>query len=236
MNIIIDAREKEMFSMCSLLNTNIGTGNDISLISKQLVLGDAIINDNIIIERKTLNDLASSIVDGRYKEQSFRLQKALEENYKVYYFIEGNLDLYIGNIPKNSLIRSLFSLTNKGFQVIMTKNTKETAYFMIQFAEKIKTLNISPNKNYEETDGIIKKQKNKNITRDNISIFMLCQIPGISTVIASILMDNYKHITNLIKELDKNPLLLDEFEYINPKTNKSKKLNKNVIQNIKDYL
>ena len=238
MNIIIDAREKEMFSMCSLLNTNIGTGNDISLISKQLVLGDAIINDNIIIERKTLNDLAASIVDGRYKEQSFRLQKALEENYKVYYFIEGNLDLYIGNIPKNSLIRSLFSLTNKGFQVIITKNTKETAYFMIQFAEKIKTLtlNTSPNKNYEETEGIIKKQKNKNITRDNISIFMLCQIPGISTVIASILMDNYKHITNLIKELDKNPLLLDEFEYINPKTNKSKKLNKNVIQNIKDYL
>ena len=65
---------------------------------------------------------------------------------------------------------------------------------------------------------------------------MLCQIPGISTVIATILMDNYKHITQLIKELDKNPLLLDEFEYINPKTNKPKKLNKNVIQNIKDYL
>ena len=234
MNIIIDAREKDIFSMCSLLNTN--AESNITLISKQLLLGDAIINDNIIIERKTLNDLAASIVDGRYKEQSFRLQKALEENYKVYYFIEGNLDLYIGNIPKNSLIRSIYSLTHKGFQVILTKNTKESAYFMIQFAEKIKTLNVTPSKNYEETDGIIKKQKNKNITRDNISIFMLCQIPGISTVVATILMDNYKHITNLIKELDKNPLLLDEFEYINPKTNKPKKLNKNVIQNIKEFL
>jgi ERCC4-type nuclease len=230
MNIIIDSREKEMFSMCSLLNT------DILLTSKQLVLGDAIINDSLIIERKTLNDLAASIVDGRYKEQSFRLQKALEENYKVYYFIEGNIDLYIGNLPKTTLVRSIFSLTNKGFNVILTKNTKETAYFMIQFAEKIKTLTASPIKKYEETEGIIKTQKNKNITRDNISVFMLCQIPGISTVIATILMDNYKHITNLIKELDKNPLLLDEFEYINPKTNKPKKLNKNVIQNIKDYL
>ncbi len=216
--------------MCSLLNT------DILLTSKQLVLGDAIINDSLIIERKTLNDLAASIVDGRYKEQSFRLQKALEENYKVYYFIEGNIDLYIGNLPKTTLVRSIFSLTNKGFNVILTKNTKETAYFMIQFAEKIKTLTASPIKKYEETEGIIKTQKNKNITRDNISVFMLCQIPGISTVIATILMDNYKHITNLIKELDKNPLLLDEFEYINPKTNKPKKLNKNVIQNIKDYL
>jgi hypothetical protein len=65
---------------------------------------------------------------------------------------------------------------------------------------------------------------------------MLCQIPGISTVTATILMDNYKHISQLIQELNTNPNCLEEFEYINPKNNKPKKLNKNVIKSIKEFL
>ena len=232
MNITIDAREKDLFAMCSLLNTN-----NITLTNSQLALGDSTIGENVIIERKTLTDLAASIKDGRYREQSFRLKKALEENNcKIIYMVEGNLDLYVGTIPKDTLVKTMYSLSNKGFQVFLTKNVKETAYFIMQFAEKIKLIPKIESGIYEETTGIIQKQKNTNITRDNISIFMLCQIPGISTITATILMDNYKHITALIKELSTNPECLETFEYINPKTNKPKKLNKNVIKNIKDYL
>lgn len=224
--MIIDSREKDLIQMFEFFNYPIN--------ASPLQLGDALIDMNII-ERKTLNDLAASIKDGRYKEQSFRLQKALEENYRVYYMIEGNLDLYTGSIPKDSLVRAMFSLTLKGFQVIQTKNTKDTAYFMIQFAEKLKKYEVvSKEKVYEES--VVTKQKNSNITKENISIFMLCQIPGISMVTASILMDNFKHLTLMLEEMKANPLLLDEFEYINPKTTKSKKLNKNIIQNLKEYL
>ena len=210
---------------------------DINNVTQQLALGDAIIGNKIIIERKTLTDLAASIKDGRYREQSFRLQKSLEEGFSVIYMIEGNLDLYVGNITKDTLVRTMYSLTTKGFQVFLTKNVKETAYFIIQIAEKIKSKEIKSESGvYEETEGIIQKQKNTNITRDNISIFMLCQIPGISTVTATVLMDNYKHITLLIKALADNPECLETFEYINVKTNKSKKLNKNIIKNIKEFL
>jgi ERCC4-type nuclease len=232
MNIIIDSRERDLMAMFSLLKPT-----DINIITQQLALGDTIIGNKIIIERKTLTDLAASIKDGRYREQSFRLQKSLEEGFSVIYMIEGNLDLYVGNITKDTLVRTMYSLTTKGFQVFLTKNVKETAYFIIQFAEKIKSTEIKTASGvYEETEGIIQKQKNTNITRDNISIFMLCQIPGISTVTATILMDNYKHITLLIKALAENPECLESFEYINLKTNKSKKLNKNVIKNIKEFL
>lgn len=47
--------------------------------SERLPLGDIILHDPVsdkdivLFERKTLNDLAASIQDGRYKEQSFRL-------------------------------------------------------------------------------------------------------------------------------------------------------------------
>ena len=77
MSIKIDCREKDLIQMCSLVN------KDVSIDIIQLPLGDCIINNSFIIERKTLNDLASSIKDGRYREQSFRLQKSLEEGCKV---------------------------------------------------------------------------------------------------------------------------------------------------------
>jgi len=221
--IQIDIREAELIKIFEFLKHPITTSS--------LHLGDALI-DNIIIERKTLTDLAASIKDGRYKEQSFRLEKALEENYKVFYMIEGNLDLYTGSIPKETLVSAMYSLITKGFQVLLTKNAKETAFFMIQFFEKNKKC-ASETVAYEDT--VVSKQKNTNITRDNISIFMLCQIPSISTVTATLLMDKYKHISTLIEEL-KNPNVLEEFEYINPKTNKPKKLNKNVVQKLYEYL
>ena len=232
MIINIDSREIELLKFCQLLNTD----TEISLVNLQLNLGDLIINNQVIIERKTLTDLASSIRDGRYKEQSFRLQKALEEGFKVIYMIEGNIDLYVGNVPKETVVRTFYSLMNKGFNVFLTKNVKETAYFIIQFSEKIKTQKTTNLGNYEDIEGIVHKQKNTNLTRDNISIFMLSQLPGISNVTATVIMDKYKHISKLIKDLDVNPNCLEEFEYINPKNNKPKKLNKNVIKCIKDFL
>jgi ERCC4-type nuclease len=238
MKIDIDCREKELMQFCSLLNKN----NDISLNVIQLHLGDLIINNKVIIERKTLADLAASIKDGRYREQSFRLQKSIEEGYKVIYMIEGNMDLYIGSLPKDTLTRTFYSLMNKGFNVFLTKNVKETAYFILQFAEKIKSKSpdISTDNcteiNYENIEGVIHKQKNTNLTRDNISIFMLSQLPGISSITATIIMDKYKHISNLIKDLSSDPECLEKFEYINPKNNKPKKLNKNIIKCIKELL
>ena len=59
---------------------------------KQLDIGDAIIvdeNDNhvLIFERKTISDLLSSIKDGRYLEQSFRLQNSSVKNHFITYII-----------------------------------------------------------------------------------------------------------------------------------------------------
>jgi len=228
--IQLDTREAELIKIFDFLK------HPVDIVP--LHLGDALI-ENIIIERKTLNDLAASIKDGRYKEQSFRLQKALEEDFKVFYMIEGNLDLYTGSIPKETLMSAIYSLMMKGFQLLLTKNTKETAYFMIQFYEKHKKEKDKKEVGVKENiyeDTIVVKQKNTNITRDNVSIFMLCQIPSVSHVTATILMDNYKHISNLLEEMKENPTLLEEFEYIHPKTNKPKKLNKNIVQKLNEYL
>lgn len=306
-DIIIDFREKEIIYHCQLQNEKIKVEN--------LHLGDIRI-DKLLIERKTINDLAASIVDGRYKEQSIRLMKALEEGFQVFYFIEGNIDLYTGSIKKTTLVSTIFSLTQKGFQVITTKNSKESAFFIIQFAEKMKKIKKDKNKNKEthkenethnkdtqtdneikehtnarsndtnindtstndtsihdtstndtttndtstsiivkdsltvnetinesitvsqckchchcqnenEMESIVTKKKNKQITRENISIFMLCQIPGISNATAKRIVDKYGHISDLMIAIKSKPIDVDQ---------NGKKFNKNIIQNLNDYL
>ena len=77
MKIIIDEREVSLYEKCiSVVQTN--NLNTISVIKEVLPLGDIIFKTNedsliCIIERKSLNDLMSSIKDGRYEEQSHRL-------------------------------------------------------------------------------------------------------------------------------------------------------------------
>ena len=62
---------------------------------KTLILGDAVIERNgkefVIIERKTIADFVASICDGRYNEQSARLQAYDIPNHNVLYLIEGSL-------------------------------------------------------------------------------------------------------------------------------------------------
>ena len=75
--IQLDIRERDLAdALKELIIKNINFSN-IRIEYLALALGDIILmEDNIekiIIERKTINDLFASIKDGRYKEQSFRL-------------------------------------------------------------------------------------------------------------------------------------------------------------------
>lgn len=119
--------------------------------SERLPLGDIIIHDPgqgqqgrdiVLFERKSLNDLAASIQDGRYKEQSFRLSQTTDfHNHNIIYIIEGDIARYDAKhsrISKSALQSAMVSLLYyKGFSVIRTMNVGETAEFILHFADKV---------------------------------------------------------------------------------------------------
>jgi ERCC4-type nuclease len=116
-----------------------------SIKKEQLAVGDIILEDDkgqtiIIFERKTLYDLAASIRDGRYNEQSFRLDKENIHNHNIIYIIEGDIERYIekkGRVSKKTLISCMFSLLYyKGFSVFRTNSICETADIVVFFADK----------------------------------------------------------------------------------------------------
>ena len=98
----------------------------------------------VLFERKTIYDLAASIKDGRYKEQSFRLTNtAAVHNHNIVYIIEGDLAKYDakrGGMSVSAIQSAMVSLMYyKGFSVYRTMNLDETAKFIQNFADKLET-------------------------------------------------------------------------------------------------
>jgi ERCC4-type nuclease len=145
MIIKIDYREDDLHMCCVNVVTMNNFSTPIKIVSENIPLGDIIIcedngKERIIIERKTLNDLAASICDGRYKEQSFRLQQCSVHNHNIYYLLEGQLKSYktYTRIDKRSLLSSMVSISHfKGFSIHKTSDIQESAEWIIQMAEKM---------------------------------------------------------------------------------------------------
>ncbi len=142
MFIKIDYRESDFMTNMNLLFKE--HSHEIQL--ENLPLGDIILLNNenkekVIFERKSLYDLASSIKDGRYNEQSFRLNQHTIHNHNIIYIIEGDFEKYNpskGRMDKKTLYSALITLNYfKGFSVIRTKNINETCELIVSFANKI---------------------------------------------------------------------------------------------------
>ena len=189
--------------------------------SERLPLGDVILHDPsqgqglgrdiVIFERKTLADLAASIRDGRYKEQSFRLIETAAvtgfHTHNIVYIIEGDLARYDEQhtqITKTALQSAMVSLMYyKGFSVVRTMNVGETADFILHFADKVAkegplsvadtgtaTATATPiAQAYSEVSA--KKEKRDYITRENIGEIMLAQVPGVSAKMAAAILAKY---------------------------------------------
>ena len=145
MIIKIDYRESDLHMLCVNLVTMNKYSTPIKIVSENIPIGDIIIcedngKERIMLERKSLSDLASSICDGRYKEQSFRLNQCSIHNHNIYYMIEGQLKSYksFSRIDKRALLSSMVSISHfKGFSVHKTNDMQESAEWILQFADKM---------------------------------------------------------------------------------------------------
>ena len=249
MKLIIDCRESKLLESCQkILKTNENYNKIVTIETENLDLGDIIIkddenNDKIIVERKTINDLISSISDGRYREQSFRLNGIDHENHNIIYLIEGTLKNLSSASQKQMVYSSILSLNYfKGFSVYRSENVDESAYILLNmvykcFKEKEKVPYYPKNGERVEKEyiSVIKKKKNENITIDNFMNIVLCQIPTVNEVTANVISSKFESILNLITKIKEDDTCLDNLTYTTNK-NQVRKISKTCINNIKEYL
>lgn len=143
MKIVIDEREPSLYEKCTgMIGGGVYSPNNMHISKTTLTIGDIHIltDDNkevVIIERKTLSDLLSSIKDGRYDEQSHRLiHSSGMHPHNIIYLIEGGVSSL--SFEKRKLVHSVITSINhfKGMTVIKTMNVLESAEFILSFADK----------------------------------------------------------------------------------------------------
>ena len=139
--IKIDVREHDLIYM---FEKNI-LFKDVQIKKENLPLGDVIImegdEEKIIIERKTLSDLAASIKDGRYDEQSYRLNGCNHHNHNIIYLIEGDVakyNIFKGRLDKMTLYSAMFSINYyKGFSLMRSNSLEESALIVLNIVQKM---------------------------------------------------------------------------------------------------
>ncbi|KAL0489932.1 hypothetical protein AKO1_005464, partial [Acrasis kona] len=177
--------------------------------SNQLSLGDVVWTAvhkktkkskllNFIIERKAIDDLAGSIMDGRYKEQRFRLRECGMNC--IMYLIEGDLKKN-NRLPPTNLENALVRLlVSDGFLVHRTLSVDHTVRFLVEATKLICEI-----LNREGLDKYLYKlkgdlvdfnndcSKNKRILScDQVFGRQLCCLPGVSAQIAETIVEKYK--------------------------------------------
>ena len=172
MNMFVDNREPDWIKS-AFPNATI----------KQLEIGDiASDNMNTIIERKEINDLASSIIDGRYKNQIATLI-----NYPAFYIVIGTLDdLSYYNKPKTRIVAS--------------------AIKHIPIKYRIPLIQVKDNNRFIEIVKYI-MEKREDLDKDLIEIHkvkadphlrILCSLPNISIKRAKIIRARYTSISEAL--------------------------------------
>jgi len=146
MFIKVDSREKDLVTKMTYYISSIPAFRNLKVITESLPIGDIIISNNnediLIIERKTIIDLLSSIKDGRYEEQSYRLNGTPVHNHNIMYIIEGDVNkmnlFRETKFEKLTLYSAIFSLNYyKGFSAIRTFTLDETALFICNCTSKL---------------------------------------------------------------------------------------------------
>lgn len=220
MFIKIDSREKELQNKISFYITTIPAFRNLKVIVESLPIGDIIISKNnedvLIIERKSVNDLLSSIKDGRYEEQSFRLNGLPLHNHNIMYMIEGDFNKMNAfrdtKMEKLTLFSAIFSLNYyKGFSALRTFTMDETALFICNCTTKLMKGETTNRKAF---------YLNKNVAASTVVAEEKAEIDSSGSTVTTVTTvdadteDNSKEYISMVKKVKKENITPENIDEI----------------------
>jgi len=179
--IIIDHREKNSLVPSELVH--LGCAIEFA----NLHIGDFIVKD-VIIERKTVKDFLSSMINKRLISQLNDLQQIQNKILIIEGIEEQELYNAESGINENAIRGFMLSIIlNHNIPIILTKNYADTAKFLMVLAKK---------QEKENEIGINAKKKSRDV-REQMQ-FILEGFPGIGPKSAKKLLSHFKTIKNTI--------------------------------------
>lgn len=181
-SIIADDRERQ-----SKVPEILSAYENVDLTIKRLKLGDYLLDNHILVERKTLRDFASSIIDGRIFKQAAML--AYSEFHPVV-ILEGTAqDLKKCHIPRQGLQGALIYVSmTLGLPVLRSLSPHETAQLMIYITNQTQTV----------TSGLVKRRGYYPKRKLKRQMLILQGLPGIGKKRAKQLIERFETIKAVI--------------------------------------
>jgi ERCC4-type nuclease len=252
--LIIDYRENKLIEQFN--------NRQIQHKTENLDIGDIMITSGetalpiLIIERKTIADLRSSICDGRLREQRYRLLQASGlPPSRIMYIIEGSFETTNKRLLKtthkqvdnSTLLSSIINMQFRdNIKVQRTNSIEETSDFVIKLFSKIGDKDIFQTEHSEMKSepqsytSTIHKKKKENMNPETWFVCQLSMIPQISDTIATVITKTYPTLLSLILKYqsiaeDERPDLLSNLTY-DLSTGKKRKIGKVVSNRVYEFL
>jgi ERCC4-related helicase len=175
--IIVDTREN-MVIKTKLNNLNI-------YVEEQMLdVGDFVLSEDVCVERKTLKDFASSIIDGRLFPQLIQLKQ--KYNKPILILEKGPQS---DRISQNAFLGALASIiTDFNIALIITESTEESAALMYVIAKR---------EQIEKKKSIKVREGEKPVSIKEIQKYILAGMPGVSAILATRLLEKFGTLQNV---------------------------------------
>lgn len=152
------------------------------ILEKQLAVGDYIVSEKVGIERKTVNDFLSSIVDQRLFKQLEDLSATFERPLII---IEGDQGLLFSarNMHPNAIHGALSSIAvDYGVPMIWTSTPKDTAaqIYWTGYREQVK-----------KGGSVSSRSCKRGKDTAELQEFLVCGLPGINTALSRRLLSHF---------------------------------------------
>ncbi|MFW3145762.1 MAG: DEAD/DEAH box helicase [Thermoplasmatota archaeon] len=186
--IVVDQREMPSGVVEELVRS------DVKVVPGQLGEGDYILSARVAVERKTAEDLANSLVDGRL----FKQMEALRSSYeRPILLVEGDGLFDARRISKNSMMGALVSINlDFNIPIIFTRDPSETARYMLLAAQR--------EKDGGKSAGKVNRSKGDDLKA--LQIKVLSGLPGISALTAERLLTRFRTLEGVFNATEEELL------------------------------
>jgi ERCC4-type nuclease len=191
LQILADNRETDVATKLSMMP-------NVEVIFKQIAVADFVLSDTVAIQRKTGQDLVSSIIDGRYSD--LKNQKQIYSDLIL--IIEDKDQAFVrGQLPVKTILGAIASaIVKKKISTVFTKDVDETAILLERMAFQLQ----QEDKNYPV------ERKRPSLTLEERRLYLLQGFTGCGPEISIRLLAKYKTPWAVINAIGQNSIDVDK--------------------------
>ncbi|MBI4028623.1 MAG: nuclease [Verrucomicrobia bacterium] len=175
MKVIIDDREVQAGVL-----EHLRAMTDVAAEVRRLHLGDYLVDDRVLFERKTVSDFAISLVDGRLFQQGCRLANG---SFRPVLILEGAASDFTANgVRREAVQGALITLTILlGIPLLRAVNPAETARLIRYTGDQLD----------RQADGVVARPGYRPKGKRKRQLYILQGLPGVGPKRAQVLLDAF---------------------------------------------